>query len=50
MTSVDDVNRLHTDGVREKYVRLYKKKKIRVQVTFKLGMFYFVPRIVMSRI
>ena len=34
----------------EKYVGLYKKEKIKVQVTFKLGMFSFVSRIVMSRI
>ena len=46
--SADDVNVLCTDGVGEKYVGLYKKKKIRVQVIFKLGMFSFVPRIVMS--
>ena len=50
MMSADDVNGLRTDGVEEKYVRLYKKEKIRVQVIFKLGMFSFVPRIVMSRI
>ena len=50
MTSADNVNGLRTDGVREKYVGLYKKKKIRVQVIFMLGMFSFIPRIVMSRI
>ena len=50
MMSADDVNGLHTNGVREKYVGLYKKEKIRVQVIFKLGMFSFIPRIVMSHI
>ena len=50
MTSANDVNGLRMDGVGEKYVGLYKKKKIRVQVIFKLGMFSFVLRIVMSRI
>ena len=50
MTSLDDVNGLRTDGVGEKFVGLYKKEKIRVQVIFKFGMFSFVPRIVMSRI
>ena len=50
MMSVDDVNGLRTDDVGEKYIRLYKKKKIRVQVIFKLGMFSFIPRILMSRI
>ena len=50
MTSADNVNGLHTDGVGEKYVGLYKKEKIRVQVIFKLGMFSFIPRFVMSRI
>ena len=50
MTSIDDVNGLWMDGVGEKYVGLYKKEKIRVQVISKLGMFYFIPRIVMSRI
>ena len=39
MMSADNVNGLRTDGVGEKYVGLYKKKKIRVQVIFKLGMF-----------
>ena len=50
MTSADDVNGLRTDGIGEKYVGLYKKGKIRVQVIFKLELFCFVPRIVMSRI
>ena len=50
MTSADNVNGLCTDDVEEKYVGLYKKEKIRVQVIFKLGMFSFVLRIVMSRI
>ena len=50
MTLADNVSGLHTDGVGEKYVRLYKKEKIRVQVIFKLGMFSFIPRIVMSHI
>ena len=50
MMSADDVNGLRTDGVEEKYVGLYKKKKIRVQVTFKLEMLSFVPRVVMSHI
>ena len=50
MTSADNINGLRTDGVEEKYVGLYKKEKIRVQVIFKLGMFSFVSRIVMSRI
>ena len=50
MTSADNVNGLRTDGVREKYVGLYKKKKIRVQIVFMLGMFSFIPRIVISRI
>ena len=48
MTSTDNVDGLRADGVGEKYVRLYKKEKIRVQVI--LEMFSFVPRIVMSRI
>ena len=48
MTSADDVNGLRIDGVGEKYVGLYKKEKIRVQVI--LGMFSFVLRIVTSRI
>ena len=38
MMSADNVNGLRTDGVGEKYVGLYKKEKIRVQVIFKLGM------------
>jgi hypothetical protein len=50
MTLTDNVNELRTDGVGEKHVGLYKKEKIRVQVIFKLGMFSFIPRIVMSRI
>ena len=50
MPSADDVNGLHTDGVGGKYVGLYKNEKIRVQVIFKLGMFSFIPRILMSRI
>ena len=50
MTSADNINGLRMDGVGEKYVRLYKKEKIRVKVIFKLGMFSFVPRIIMSRI
>ena len=50
MTSADNVNGLCMDGVRRKYVRLYQRGKIRVQVIFKLGMFSFIPRIVMSRI
>ena len=48
MTSTDNVDGLRADGVGEKYVELYKKEKIRVQVI--LGMFSFVPRIVKSRI
>ena len=48
--SADNVNGQHTDGVGEKYVGLYKKENIRVQVISMLGMFSFVPRIVMSRI
>ena len=48
MTSADNVDGLRSDGVGEKYVGLYKKEKIRVQVI--LGMFSFVPRIVMSLI
>ena len=50
MTSADNVNGLRTDDVGEKYVGLYKKEKIRDQVIFKLGMFSFILRIVMSRI
>ena len=50
MMLADDVNGLRTDGIEEKYVGLYKKEKIRVQVIFKLGMFSFVLRIVLSRI
>ena len=50
MTSADDVNGLCMDDIGEKYVKLYKKEKIRVQVIFKLGMFSFVLRIVLSRI
>ena len=46
MTSSDNVDILRTDGVGEKYVGLYKKEKIMVQVI--LGMFSFVPRIIMS--
>ena len=48
MMSADNVDVLRADGVGEKYVELYKKEKIRVQVI--LGMFSFVPRIVMSLI
>ena len=48
MTSADNVDGLRTDGVGEKYVELYKKENIKVQVI--LGIFSFVPRIVMSRI
>jgi len=50
MTSADNINGLRTDGVEKKYIGLYKKEKIRVQFIFKLGMFSFIPRFVMSRI
>ena len=48
MASADNVDGLRANGVEEKYVGLYKKEKIRVQVI--LGMFSFVLRIVTSRI
>ena len=34
---------------REMHIGLYKKGKIRIQVILRLGMFYFIPKIVMSR-
>ena len=34
---------------REMQIGLYKKEKIRVQVILRLGMFSFIPKIVMSR-
>ena len=48
MTSADNIDGLRMDGVEEKYVELYKKEKIRVQVI--LEMFCFVPRIVVDEI
>ena len=40
MMSADNIDGLRTDGVGKKYVGLYKKEKIRVQVI--LEMFSFV--------
>ena len=50
MTSADNIDGLRTDGVREKNVGLYKRKKNWSPSYLKLGMISFISKIVMSRI
>ena len=50
MTSANNVNGLRTDDVRKRNIRLYKREKDWSPSYLKLGMFSFIPKIVMSRI
>ena len=46
MTSADNINGLRTDDVRKKNVVLYKREKNWSPSYLKLGMFSFIPKIV----
>ena len=50
MMSADNIDGLRTDGIREENVGLYKREKDWSPSYLKLGMFSFIPKIVMSRI
>ena len=48
MTSVDNINGLRMDDVREKNIGLYKKEKDWSPSYLKLAIFSFIPKIVIS--
>ena len=50
MTLADNIEGLHTDGIMEKNVGLYKSKKDWSPSYLKLGMFSFISKIVISRV